>query len=94
MGLMTSLNGVAGGVEKLYPDEAQEIDIEEIKKTLGPEEGVIERDEKGNIINVIIGRSQEEEEEEVFDTEIDPVPAKTDIVKGLLISLFCILKLN
>jgi len=80
---MTSLNGVSGGVEKLYPDEAQEIDIEEIKKSLGPEEGIIERDEKGNVIDVIIGRSREEEEEEVFDTEIDPVPAKTDIIKAL-----------
>lgn len=83
MGLMTSLNGVSGGVEKLYPDEAQEIDIEVIKKSLGPEEGIIERDEKGNVINVTIGRSREEEEEEVFDTEIDPVPAKTDIIKGV-----------
>jgi nucleolar protein 16 len=81
MGLMTSLNGVAGGIEKLYPEE--EIDKEEIKKTLGPEEGIIERDGKGNVINVIIGRSREEEEEEVFDTEIDPVPAKTDVVKAL-----------
>ncbi|RIA96622.1 ribosome biogenesis protein Nop16 [Glomus cerebriforme] len=83
MGLMTSLNGVSGGVEKLYPNEDQDIDIEEIKKTLGPEEGIIERDEKGNVINVVIGRSREEEEEEVFDTKIDPIPAKTDIVKAL-----------
>ncbi|CAB4417583.1 hypothetical protein RhiirA5_310274 [Rhizophagus irregularis] len=83
MGLMTSLNGVSGGVEKLYPDKAQEIDLEVIKKSLGPEEGIIERDEKGNVINVTIGRSREEEEEEVFDTEIDPVPAKTDIIKAL-----------
>ena len=84
MGLMTSLNGVTGGVEKLYPDGDREIDMEEIKKTLGPEEGIIERDEKGNVIDVIIGRSREEEEEEVFDTEIGPAPAKTDIIKGML----------
>src|SRR4051812_34663899 len=93
MGLMTSLNGVSGGVEKLYPDEAQEMDIEEIKKTLGPEEGIIERDEEGNVINVIIGRSREEEEEMVFDTEIEPVPAKTDVVKGLSQPLFYILRI-
>ncbi|CAI2171339.1 480_t:CDS:2 [Funneliformis geosporum] len=83
MGLMTSLNGIAGGTEKLYPEEAQKIDMEEIKKTLGPEEGIIERDEKGNVISVIIGKSREEEEEEVFDTEIDPVPAKTNIIRAL-----------
>src|SRR5438046_2864721 len=70
--------------KKVYHDEAQEIDIEEIKKSLGTEEGIIERDEKGNVIDVIIGRSREEEEEEVFDTEIGPAPAKTDIIKGML----------
>jgi hypothetical protein len=30
------------------------IDMEEIKKT-HPEEGIIEQDEEGNVINIIIG---------------------------------------
>ncbi|CAG8500037.1 7886_t:CDS:2 [Acaulospora morrowiae] len=79
LGLMTSLNGVSGGVEKLYPEEPPLVlDKEELKKTLGPDEGIIERDEQGNVINVIIGKGHEEE-----DTEIKPAPAKTDVVKAL-----------
>ncbi|CAG8637350.1 13301_t:CDS:2, partial [Ambispora leptoticha] len=87
LGLMPSLNGVKGGTEKLYPDSSsqqeEEANIEQLKKTLGPNEGIIERDKDGNVINVIIGRTREEEEEEVFDGEVEPVPPKTDVVRAL-----------
>ncbi|CAJ0644883.1 14635_t:CDS:2 [Entrophospora sp. SA101] len=58
IGLLTSLNRVAGG----------------------PNVGIIERDDEGNIVNVIIG--EDEDENEVFDKKIQPEPAKTEIVKG------------
>lgn len=77
---MNNLNGVSGGVEKLYPEDPQPIDKEELKRALGPDEGIIERDEQGNVINVIIGK--ELDEEEIFDKVIPPAPAKTDFVKG------------
>ncbi|CAJ0837139.1 2999_t:CDS:2, partial [Entrophospora sp. SA101] len=65
IGLLTSLNRVAG----------------ELKKVLGPNVGIIERDDEGNIVNVIIG--EDEDENEVFDKKIQPEPAKTEIVKAL-----------
>ncbi|CAJ0827841.1 7143_t:CDS:2 [Entrophospora sp. SA101] len=40
-----------------------------------------ERDDEGNIVNVIIG--EDEDENEVFDKKIQPEPAKTEIVKAL-----------
>ncbi|CAG8622066.1 7030_t:CDS:2 [Ambispora gerdemannii] len=87
---MPSLNGVKGGTEKLYPPDSssqqeEEASTEQLKKTLGPNEGIIERDKDGNVINVIIGRTREEEEEEVFDREVEPIPAKTDVVRGMYI---------
>ncbi|KAG9284649.1 hypothetical protein G9A89_004691 [Geosiphon pyriformis] len=90
IGLMTSLNGVKGGVEKLYPRSVSTTDdtlsqqkVELLRKVLGPNEGIIQRDQDGNVINVIIGRTREEEEEEVFDQVMEPTPAKTDVVKAL-----------
>nr|CAG8475936.1 10380_t:CDS:2 [Entrophospora candida] len=93
IGLLTSLNRVAGGIEKLYPDNVEEEkdrgkieyddnnNKEELKKVLGPNVGIIERDDEGNIVNVIIG--EDEDENEVFDKKIQPEPAKTEIVKAL-----------
>ncbi|RIB03982.1 ribosome biogenesis protein Nop16 [Gigaspora rosea] len=78
MGLMVSLNGVAGGVEKLYRDEPNPLNIEELKKNLEPDQGIIERDEQGNVINVIIDK----EKDEKVDTKVHP-PARTDIVREL-----------
>ncbi|CAG8725962.1 24942_t:CDS:1, partial [Dentiscutata erythropus] len=77
MGLMVSLNGVAGGVEKLHNDEPNPLNIEELKKTLGPDQGIIERDDQGNVINVIIGK----EKDEKVVTKVHPALAKTDIVR-------------
>ncbi|RHZ88456.1 hypothetical protein Glove_22g99 [Diversispora epigaea] len=81
LGLVNNLNGVSGGIEKLEPEDPQPIDKEELQKTLGPDEGIIERDEQGNVINVIIGKGLDDEE--VFDAVIPPTPAKTDVVKAL-----------
>jgi len=78
------LNAPAGGVEKASLDiEEEELDVETLKNILGPDAGIIERDEEGNVINVILGKSKEELEEDVFDKEVEPVPAKTDIVRGM-----------
>ncbi|CAG8681854.1 4500_t:CDS:2 [Racocetra fulgida] len=79
MGLMVSLNGVAGGVEKLYCDEPNPLDIEELKRSREPDRGIIERDDQGNVIDVIIDKEKDEES----DTKIHPTPAKTDIVREL-----------
>ena len=81
---MSMLNAPAGGVEKASLDiEEEELDVETLKNILGPDAGIIERDEEGNVINVILGKSKEELEEDVFDKEVEPVPAKTDIVRGM-----------
>ncbi|CAG8632588.1 1381_t:CDS:2, partial [Paraglomus occultum] len=58
----------------------EEVDVETLKNILGPDAGIIERDEEGNVINVILGKSKEELEE---DKEVEPAPAKTDIVWAL-----------
>ncbi|CAG8535650.1 17707_t:CDS:2, partial [Racocetra persica] len=79
MGLMVSLNGVAGGVEKLYCDEPNPLNIEELKRSREPDRGMIERDDQGNVIDVIIDKEKDEES----DTKIHPTPAKTDIVREL-----------
>jgi len=80
---MSMLNAPAGGVEKTSPDNEEELDVETLKTILGPDAGIIERDEEGNVINVILGKSKEELEEDVFDKEVEPAPAKTDIVRGM-----------
>ncbi|GAA5816416.1 hypothetical protein MFLAVUS_009945 [Mucor flavus] len=96
LGLLTSLNGQTGGKEKNLPDskmvesedtepkelkELTEEDIEEIKKTLGPGEGLIQRDDDGNIIRVIYG--EEKTHDEILDAEVPAVEAKTDVVRAL-----------
>ncbi|KAI8143906.1 ribosome biogenesis protein Nop16 [Fennellomyces sp. T-0311] len=95
LGLQTSLNGKAGGVEKLYPDpkpermeedeqeekELTEEDIKRLERTLKPGEGLIQRDDEGNVIRVIVGR--ERTHDEILDEEPEPVEAKTDVVRQL-----------
>ncbi|KAI7876810.1 ribosome biogenesis protein Nop16 [Mucor mucedo] len=97
LGLLTSLNGQTGGKEKNRPDEKiestegdnepkelkelTEADIEEIKKTLGPGEGMIQRDDEGNIVRVIYG--EERSHNDILDAEVAPVEAKTDVVRAL-----------
>ncbi|KAI9496438.1 ribosome biogenesis protein Nop16 [Zychaea mexicana] len=100
LGLMTSLNGKAGGVEKLYPDakpehpsedqeegeeqeekELTEEDVARLEKSLKPGEGIIQRDDEGNVIRVIVGRQKTHDE--ILEEEPEPVEAKTDVVRQL-----------
>ncbi|KAI9317029.1 ribosome biogenesis protein Nop16 [Dichotomocladium elegans] len=97
LGLLTTLNGTAGGREKLIPEkkpqedamdqdseelpELKEADIEELKKTLKPGEGLIQRDDEGNVIRVIVGEARTHND--ILDAEPEPVPAKTDVVRAL-----------
>ena len=97
LGLLTSLNRTAGGREKMNPDtnstdehmeeedqeprELQDADIEELKKTLKPGEGLIQRDDEGNVIRVIVGEAKSHND--ILDAEPEPVEAKTDVVRGM-----------
>lgn len=58
-----------------------EEEIEELKKTLRPGEGLIQRDEEGNIIKIIVGEGKSHDE--ILDEEFAPVEAKTDVVRQL-----------
>ncbi|PHZ16619.1 uncharacterized protein RHIMIDRAFT_247117 [Rhizopus microsporus ATCC 52813] len=93
LGLLPSLNGQTGGTEKNMPDQPQqteeasipkeltEEEIEKIKKSLRPGEGLIQRDDEGNVIRVIVGEAKSHDE--ILDEEVPPVEAKTDIVRQL-----------
>lgn len=97
LGLLTSLNRTAGGREQANPDtnpaaeeameedqeprELQDDDIEELKKTLKPGEGLIQRDDEGNVIRVIVGEAKSHND--ILDAEPAPVEAKTDVVRGI-----------
>ncbi|KAG1142237.1 hypothetical protein G6F37_007552 [Rhizopus arrhizus] len=93
LGLLTSLNGQTGGSEKKMPEESvaeqepidlkelTEEEIEKLKKTLGPGEGIIQRDDEGNVVRVIVGEAKSHDE--ILDAEVEPVEAKTDVVRQL-----------
>ncbi|RUS18063.1 ribosome biogenesis protein Nop16 [Endogone sp. FLAS-F59071] len=87
LGLMSTLNGVAGSreikplIEPVEKEELSEADMEELERSLGPDEGLIQRDDQGNVIRVIIGK--EKTLDEVVGEEIKPVKAKTEVVKAL-----------
>ncbi|KAI7850799.1 ribosome biogenesis protein Nop16 [Circinella umbellata] len=101
LGLMTSLNGKAGGIEKLYPEkkptmmdednneesqdqeekELTEEDIARLETTLKPGEGLIQRDDEGNVIRVIVGRKKTHNE--ILEEEPEFVEAKTEVVRQL-----------
>lgn len=59
--------------------ELTEEDVEKLKKTLKPGEGLIQRDDEGNIIRVIVG--EKKTHDEILDEEVEPVPAKTEVVR-------------
>ncbi|KAK9719970.1 Nucleolar protein 16 [Basidiobolus ranarum] len=86
LGLMTTLNKATGGLEyNEEEEEASEVDLdklspEEISRHLGPGQGLIERDEEGNVINIIVGKDPNEFDS---DEEFPSVPAKTDVVRAL-----------
>ncbi|KAF9346942.1 Nucleolar protein 16 [Mortierella sp. NVP85] len=87
LGLLASLNGVTGGIEVKDEQELLENEqksLEEMAATLTEEQGIIQRDEEGNIINIIMGKAKTKEEiEELMEKEIEPVKAKTDVVRAL-----------
>ncbi|KAF9942381.1 Nucleolar protein 16 [Modicella reniformis] len=87
LGLLPSLNGVTGGIEVKNEEEIMENEqksLEELATTLTEEQGIIQRDEHGNIINVIVGKAKTKEEmEELMEKEFEPVKAKTDVVRAL-----------
>ncbi|ORY05013.1 hypothetical protein K493DRAFT_328198 [Basidiobolus meristosporus CBS 931.73] len=86
LGLMTTLNKATGGLEHNGEEEEEpEVDLdklspEEISRHLGPGQGLIERDEEGNVINIIVGKDPNEFDS---DEELPSVPAKTDVVRAL-----------
>ncbi|KAI9271393.1 ribosome biogenesis protein Nop16, partial [Sporodiniella umbellata] len=96
LGLLTELNGQTGGKEKNLPDQPMdttasgepidlkdmtEEEIEQVKKTLGPGEGLIQRDDEGNVVRVIVGEAKTHNE--ILDAEVEPVEAKTEVVRQL-----------
>ncbi|KAG2184458.1 hypothetical protein INT43_000367 [Umbelopsis isabellina] len=94
LGLLTTLNGSTGGNEKLNPlkpeegtedgtelKELTEEEIEKLKKTLKPGEGVIQRDDDGNVVRVIVG--EQKTHDEILEEAAQPVVAKTDVVRAL-----------
>ncbi|KAF7723919.1 Nucleolar protein 16 [Apophysomyces ossiformis] len=105
LGLLTSLNGVSGGREKLVPpkkeeamdtEEGEELkelteeEIEKVKKSLRPGEGLIQRDDEGNVIRVIVG--ERKTHDEILDEEFPVVEAKTDVVRELEARAACAIK--
>ncbi|ORZ19387.1 ribosome biogenesis protein Nop16 [Absidia repens] len=61
--------------------ELTEADIEQLKKTLRPDEGLIQRDDDGNIIQIITG--ERPSHDDILDAPIVAEEAKTDFVRGL-----------
>ncbi|KAG0087113.1 Nucleolar protein 16 [Podila epicladia] len=87
LGLLPSLNGVTGGIEVKDEEELMENEqksLEELAESLSAEQGIIQRDDAGNIINVIVGKVKTPEElAELMERDIEPVKAKTDVVRAL-----------
>ncbi|KAG0039564.1 Nucleolar protein 16 [Podila clonocystis] len=87
LGLLPSLNGVTGGIEVKNEEELMENEqksLEELAESLTAEQGIIQRDDAGNIINVIVGKVKTPEElAEIMERDIEPVKAKTDVVRAL-----------
>ncbi|KAF9216299.1 Nucleolar protein 16 [Podila verticillata] len=87
LGLLPSLNGVTGGIEVKDEEELMENEqksLEELAESLSAEQGIIQRDDAGNIINVIVGKVKTPEElAEIMERDIAPVKAKTDVVRAL-----------
>ncbi|KAF9112149.1 Nucleolar protein 16 [Mortierella sp. AM989] len=87
LGLLTTLNGVTGGVEVKDEEELEEnekMSLEELAETLTEEQGIIQRDDDGNVTNIIIGKAKTKEEiDEMMERDLEPVKAKTDVVRAL-----------
>ncbi|KAI9472009.1 MAG: ribosome biogenesis protein Nop16 [Benjaminiella poitrasii] len=61
--------------------ELTEEEITELKKSLGPGEGLIQRDDEGNVVRIIVGEAKSHDE--ILDQEFPPVEAKTEVVRQL-----------
>ncbi|KAF8947626.1 Nucleolar protein 16, partial [Entomortierella lignicola] len=76
-----------GGIEVKDEEEAEEneqMSLEELAETLTEEQGIIQRDDDGNIINIIMGKAKTKEEiDEMMERDVEPVKAKTDVVRAL-----------
>ncbi|KAF9996248.1 Nucleolar protein 16 [Entomortierella chlamydospora] len=87
LGLLPSLNGVTGGIEvkdEAEVEENEQMTLEELAETLTEEQGIIQRDDDGNIINIIVGKAKTKEEiDEMMERDVEPVKAKTDVVRAL-----------
>lgn len=81
------MNGVTGGIEVKDEDELMDNEqksLEELAESLTAEQGIIQRDDAGNIINVIVGKVKSKEElAEIMERDVAPVKAKTDVVRAL-----------
>ncbi|WBW73126.1 ribosome biogenesis protein Nop16 [Schizosaccharomyces osmophilus] len=91
MGLVVTPNYVTGGKEKINPDpkpetnknkgEPTEDELEELRKSLGPGEAIVRRDDEGNIIEIIHGK--ERTFDDILDEDVKAVPAKTEVTRKL-----------
>ncbi|KAI9228175.1 MAG: ribosome biogenesis protein Nop16 [Piptocephalis tieghemiana] len=92
LGLSSRLNGLHGGSEKDIivggeeEEEEETVDLDameeaEIKKVLGAGQALVERDDAGNIVKVIMGEGEEEQEGE--EVQYPKVPAKTDTIREM-----------
>ena len=89
---MPSLNAATGGKEVLHalkPEDSEEgvelkdlteEEIEKLKKTLKPGEGVIQRDDEGKVLRIIVG--EQKTHDEILEEIAEKVEAKTDVVRG------------
>ncbi|EPY50162.1 ribosome biogenesis protein Nop16 [Schizosaccharomyces cryophilus OY26] len=91
MGLVVTPNYVTGGKEKINPEpklqkneknaEPTAEELEEVRRSLGPGQAIVRRDDEGNIIEIIHGK--ERTFDDILDEKVQSVPAKTEVTKKL-----------
>jgi len=78
LGLMTSVNGVTGGVVgDLTVDSDDSEQLHDLRQVLASNYGIIKRDDEGNIIEVILPEPAEEDAEDI--TEVAPSQPKAAV---------------
>lgn len=85
LGLVSRLNKRSGGTEKPLASIAAAAASKQAASStkLAPGEARIERDEDGNVINIVYGKSAEEALNDDDNDEVEEGETKTDIVKAL-----------
>ncbi|KAI9296470.1 hypothetical protein K502DRAFT_340963 [Neoconidiobolus thromboides FSU 785] len=87
LGLMQRLNKPKGGISSQITEDStkpfdlsncESMDNATLSRYIGPEFGVIERDEEGNIVNITIA-----DKEDYIDKPLPKAPAKTEFMKEL-----------